>query len=308
MAKNKKDIAGKPLFGAIDIGSNAIRGWVGYVTKVHSGYRVNKVAKKRIALRLGKEVLETGYISKESAGFLAEAIELLGAMFRNYGVSRYLACATETFRIATNSKEVLKTTEDKTRIHISVISGTDEAGIIFAEQISHLSDDSRHSVFVDLGGGSADFVIKKFGFKEVFRSFRIGTLRIQMDKVPNREWQDIRTFLEDHISDPGGWQLFGSGGNIRALHKLSNKRKGEPLSIDELNHFLNKMIPLTIAERMEKWQIRADRADVIVPALEVFLFVLHTTGINEIHVPKTNLCKGLILLMFKEKNGNYFDY
>jgi exopolyphosphatase / guanosine-5'-triphosphate,3'-diphosphate pyrophosphatase len=278
------------IFGAIDIGSNAVRGMAGYI----KNDKVKKTEKKRIALRLGAEVLQTGRISNKSVTALTKAIAEIADMFSRCDVTRYRACATESLRIAENGIESLKKVQAATGIKISLIDGREEAMLIYSEKIARKAKSGRNIIFADVGGGSTDLVLHKSGEAPLSRSFKIGTLRTLTGKTDEDEWGKLFSFIGDKDQPAGPWDFYGSGGNIRALRKLSKKKKKHSLKLEELEQYYREMQPLSVQERMEKWNFRPDRADVIVPALEIFIRLMQSTGMNEVYVPGSNLSNAII--------------
>lgn len=290
MLKNKKPAPEYTRYGAVDIGSNAVRAWV--ATKRSA--KIKKIQKKRYALRLGREVLETGSISTATAQKLFVILKETAEMFRTFDVAAYRACATESLRMAENGREIIRDAEIATGLKINILDGTEEALLIYHDKVARIADSGKNTLFMDVGGGSSDVVIRKLGEEPAARSFKIGTLRLLTNQVPEGEWESLEKFLKNHITQSAEWEFFGSGGNIRTLRKLSEKKKNEALTLSEILHYHKKMQPLTDAERMKTWNLKHDRADVIVPAMDIFLFAMEKSGLHSVYVPKTNLCRGLI--------------
>ena len=286
--------------GSIDIGSNAVRGFIGEILEKKKQLKVKKIERKRIPLRLAPDVLTTGNIPENLCLQLIEALQEFQAMFREYGVNNIKACATESLRIADNSKEVLQRAIDSTGLDLQVISGTEEAEIVFRHRIKQLAEPDKNILFADIGGGSTDIVLQKNNGQLLSGSFPLGTHRILTGTVPEDARANLQEFLLDNISSPLTWQFFGSGGNIRTLSKLSGKKKNVPLLYQELESFYKEMSSLSIAERMENWSLKQDRADVIVPALSIFLMILESCNKETVFVPKTNLNEGLVLELYHE--------
>lgn len=286
---------------AIDIGSNAARLLV--VDVVVNKQRVaqfNKMNYLRLPLRLGFDVFETGEISKLKEEKIIIAMQTFKRMLDYYDVKHIKVCATSAMRDAKNSAQIIEAVKQQAGLQIEVISGDQEATIIHDNHIADNMDRLHGYLYINVGGGSTDlvfFVDGKVAFK---KSVDIGTIRILKNLVTQDGWDFLKAELKQHVKSRLPIVAIGSGGNINNIHNLSKKKKGKPLSIELLKHYLHEMAPLSIEDRMKQYDFRIDRADVVVPALEIYINVMKWANIKEIYVPQIGLVNGLVQELYEE--------
>ncbi len=286
-----------PKFAAIDIGSNAARLLVGEIIKEKEHEFVKKISYTRIPLRLGEEVFDKGKISdKKLADFVKtmKAFQLIAEIFE---VQALRACATSAMRDAENKVEILERVKTETGIEIEIISGDEEAKLIFeAFSLLNISDKSQYLV-IDVGGGSTEITVFENGIKINARSFDIGTVRMLKDKVNQENWNEIGEWIALNVSAKPHI-IYGTGGNINKIHKLFGLRENEAVKNSDMNLLLDELLPLNMEERMSLHKLKSDRADVIVPALEIYTFCLNKLNASKILVPKMGLSDGMIYDMY----------
>ncbi len=286
---------------AIDIGSNAARLLITEVTEKDSGSPLfNKINLVRVPLRLGIDVFEQGFISKDKANKLVETIKAYKHLLSIYEVKYVKACATSAMRDAANAKEILKEVKDVTGIDIKVISGSDEASYIYENHIAENLDKDHSYLYIDVGGGSTEltfFAEDKLIFKE---SFNIGTIRLLQKKVKDSQWDILKDYIKQNTKKNSNIIGIGSGGNINKVFSLSKKKEGKPLHIELLKDYYKELSSFSVEERIEIYKLREDRADVIVPALQIYVNVMRWANVEEIYVPKIGLADGLIHLLYEE--------
>jgi exopolyphosphatase/guanosine-5'-triphosphate,3'-diphosphate pyrophosphatase len=283
---------------AIDIGSNAMRLLVGEVYEQNGTITINKSSLVRLPVRLGADVFENGWISPEKADEFIKGMEAFDIISDIHKVEGIRACATSAMRNAQNGSEVVIETFDKTGIKIEIIDGQVEADIILST--FHLLDLEKDVpyLYIDVGGGSTEISLLINGQAMASKSFKIGTVRMLAGKVKPKttlkmlEWAD-RLKTEYHPQ-----KAIGSGGNINKLVKLCCPYSENEMETSALNAIYKIMKDLTPEERMVEWGLRSDRADVIVPASEIYLGVIEHAGINTILVPKIGLADGLLYNMY----------
>lgn len=289
-------------FGAIDIGSNAVRLLVEEVRRKPSGrVHVEKVSFTRVPLRLGDDVFETGTIGPEKSAALVKTMKAFWYLMDVHGVENYKACATSAMREAENGKELRAWVKKKANIEIDIIDGKEEADLIFGgfTTVSGLgaSDDF---LYIDVGGGSTEITLIRSGLRLRSQSFKLGTVRSLKGRIPDGEWDAVEAFVSQ-VTDPSDSLLsIGTGGNINRLHRLAGGARFEPISRDRLKEVHEQVTSLTYEERMEQLGMKPDRADVIVPAGEIYLRVMALAGSEHILVPKVGLSDGMILAQFAE--------
>lgn len=287
---------------AIDIGSNAARLLISDVihdTKPATPEFI-KVALVRVPLRLGFDVFDKGEISPARASSLIKTIQSYKLLMEVYNVKYLKACATSAMRDASNGREIIAKIKNETGIGIAIISGQEEASFInenhFAEGLSR--DESY--LYIDVGGGSTELTFFSDG-KLVFKeSFDIGTIRLLKNQVSEATWDLMKEFIKNKTKGFHHVTAIGTGGNINKIFSISKRKEGKPLPLDLLRDYYKEFSILTIEQRMSLYKFREDRADVIVPALLIYINVMRWADANEIFVPKIGLADGLIHTLYEE--------
>lgn len=286
---------------AIDIGSNAARLLISEVI-TSSEYKPNfvKLNLIRVPLRLGFDVFDTGRISPERASMMMHTMKAFRELMDAYEVKHLMACATSAMRDAANAAEITQQIKEETGISIEVISGSFEAAIIYENHIAENLNNTNSYLYIDVGGGSTEltfFAKGKMLFKE---SFNIGTIRLLKNQVADKNWEAVKDFLKKNTKGFTDIQAIGSGGNINKIFSLSKKKEGKPVTLEELKEYYKTFSLLTVAERIRQFGFREDRADVLVPALQIFINVMRWVDAKEVYVPKIGLADGLIQHLYNE--------
>jgi exopolyphosphatase/guanosine-5'-triphosphate,3'-diphosphate pyrophosphatase len=286
---------------AIDIGTNACRLLISEVIPVAGGAtKFNKLNLVRIPLRLGFDVFETGEISKEKKGMLFQSMKAYSHIMNAYGVTKHIAVATSAMRDAKNRKEIVQKVFLETGINIQIISGDFEASLIYESHIAETLDQDTNYLYVDVGGGSTELTLISKG-KLIFKeSFNIGTIRILKQQVSEADWDYMKQTLKDITKDFPKLTAIGTGGNINKVFSLSKRKDGKPLDLDLLRSYYKEFSSCSLEERIQLYQLREDRADVIVPALLIYTQVMKWSSIDQILVPKIGLVDGLIQHLYEE--------
>lgn len=287
------------ILAAIDIGSNAIRLLIVEVTTHGDGeLDYTKLNSLRIPLRLGMDVFTKGIISEgKTAEFISAMAEFAMRMHR-YNVSRYRACATSAMRDAKNGAGVIQAIRAATGIAVEIISGDQEAAILYETLVAALPDQKRPCMLIDVGGGSTEITLFRHHETVVRQSFNIGTIRMMHSAVCDAEMDGLKDFVKTRTRDLEDIRAIGTGGNINKAHSLARLKDSKPISLTRLKVFMRDMGKLTVEERMRVYNLRRDRADVIVPALEIFCSILRWSDLEEIYVPKIGLADGLIRALY----------
>lgn len=300
-----------PCYAAIDIGSNAVRLLIKEVNDNEElvTKRLNKVLLLRVPLRLGFDVFSLGTVSDAKAKKLLQLMKAFRQLMKIYEVTDYRACATSAMRDADNGKDIIKKIRKKTNINIEVINGQEEARIIYNNHIECREDRTGNFIYVDVGGGSTEINLLVDGELIQSLSYNIGTVRILKEAVKDEEWQKMKEDLTQLTADINGINIIGSGGNINKLYRLSDKKdkKQGCISIEQLQILYSQLKPLTPQERMDTLGLKADRADVIVPAAEIFMTIADIVKAEYIHVPVIGLADGIIDSLYAKsmkKNDN----
>ncbi|MBK7689575.1 MAG: exopolyphosphatase [Bacteroidetes bacterium] len=286
---------------AIDIGSNAARLLIKDITTyVDGSLDFTKVNLIRVPLRLGFDVFESGIISDSKIQQLVETIQAFKHFLNIYEVQAIKVCATSAMRDAKNSNEILQQVLKETDIEINIISGSEEAQILYETHLADNLDAKFNYLYIDVGGGSTELTLYTVGKEVIKKSFNIGTIRLIKDNVEEETWDEMKLFIKSDIKIHTPIQAIGSGGNINKIFSLSKKKIGKPISAEILKDYYIEMNALTVNERIHKYGFREDRADVIVPALRIYNNILRWTGITEIYVPQIGLADGLIRQLYNE--------
>ncbi len=286
-------------FGAIDIGTNAARLLVGEVIQNDDNSSfVQKISYTRLPLRLGENVFELGEIGPKKTVDFVKTVQAFKLVSEIFEVEQLRACATSAMREASNGDDVRQLILDSTGVNIEIISGDDEAELIFSTFALLNIDDSTPYIVVDVGGGSTEVSVFENGERVASRSFLIGTLRILKEKIDQNIWTEIHDWLSAHVNLKEVHQIYATGGNINKTHKILGAKNLEPISFESIQELRDELASLSFAARIHRYQLRPDRADVIVPALDIYLYILKTLKCTEIIVPKIGLADGMVYNMY----------
>ena len=289
------------ILAAIDIGSNAARLLINDVQKVKDGKTVfNKLNLVRVPLRLGFDVFGTKIISPEKKQMLVETMKSFRHLMNAYKVEALKACATSAMRDAQNAPEIIATVQHEAGILIEVIDGDMEANLIYENHVAENMDNDHSYMYIDVGGGSTEISFFSNGILTYKKSFNIGTIRLLKNMVTSAHWEELKNTIKAVTKDQKAVIAIGSGGNINKVFSLSKRKDGRPLSLELLKEYLNELEPMTIKQRILKYEFRDDRADVIVPALQIYVNAMRWAGAEEIYVPKIGLVDGLIQHLWEE--------
>ena len=296
---------GNKRYAAIDIGSNAVRLLIKKAEVEGNEVSFTKELLLRVPLRLGFDVFETGRLSEGKADDLKRLMKTYKHLMKIYKVDSYRACATSAMRDAENGEKIIKKIRQTTGIDIEIINGQQEAKIIYGNQMEMHDDRNGYFMYVDVGGGSTEVNLIASGELVYSQSFNIGTVRILTGGVTEAAWQYMKDEIAAHIKDMSPINIIGSGGNINKLYKLIYiaNRKKKQLPVVSLRKFYEKLAPLGKEERMKLYGMRTDRADVIVPASEIFLTIADILKSEYILVPGIGLSDGLIDAMYMADNA-----
>jgi exopolyphosphatase/guanosine-5'-triphosphate,3'-diphosphate pyrophosphatase len=288
---------------AIDIGSNAARLLINEVRKSKKGKpEFVKLNLLRIPFRLGMDVFTTGKIGEERKKMVIQSMKVFAQLMEIYQVEHYRACATSAMRDAENGKEIIDLVRQESGIDIEIISGDEEATLIYENHVAEGLDKNFGYLYIDVGGGSTELTYYENGNMKYEHSFNIGTIRLLNNLVTKENWNEMKTEIKTKVLGKKPIVAIGSGGNINKIFSMSKTKDGKPISANLLKTFYNDLSTLSVDERMVKHNIREDRADVIVPALEIFNKILNWGNISQIYVPKISVADGLIHSIYDKIN------
>ena len=286
---------------AIDIGSNAARLLITEVVDNGNGKpQFNKLNLIRVPLRLGFDVFELGEISKPRRHMILETMKSYAHLMKAYEVQHFRACATSAMRDARNSLDIIRKVKLETGIEIEIISGDKEASMINQSHIAEGLDKSQNYLYIDVGGGSTELTFFSEGKMKYRESFNIGTIRLLKQQIHETVWDEMRDHLKLNMKTTLRTAAIGSGGNINKIFSLSKKKDGKPLSLQLLKDFYKEFSSFSVEELIRIYKLREDRADVIVPALSIYINVMKWADIEEIYVPKIGLADGLVQSLYEE--------
>ncbi|MEN9547541.1 MAG: hypothetical protein RIR12_132 [Bacteroidota bacterium] len=286
---------------AIDIGSNAARLLITEVINnpPHKPDFI-KTALVRVPLRLGFDVFESGEISTLKTEKIIKTILSYKLLLDVYEVKHFKACATSAMRDAKNADAIIQKVKQETGIAIEVISGDKEASMIYENHVAENMDSSESYLYVDVGGGSTELTFFSDGKLVFKKSFNIGTIRLLKNQVEESSWEEMKQFIRSKTKGHHHVTAIGSGGNINKIFSISKRKEGKPLSLELLRNYYKEFSNLTLAERISLHKLREDRADVIVPALLIYINVMRWADADDIYVPKIGLADGLIHALYEQ--------
>ena len=284
-------------YAAIDIGSNAARLLIKRIDQnaaKRSGFK--KLLLLRVPIRWGFDVFKAGKLSKKKMEQVVRLLKAYRQLMKIYGVETYRACATSAMRDAKNGKEVMQEVKKETGITIEIISGQEEARIIYENHVECMQDRKGNYMYVDVGGGSTEINLLSDGVLCASASYNLGTVRLLNDAVKPEVWERLATELALLTQGMTDISIIGSGGNINKLYRLAEKkdRKRQCFTVAALRELYEELLPLTPEERMDQYALKQDRADVIVPAAQIFLRIAEVIRATRIFVPVIGLADGII--------------
>jgi exopolyphosphatase / guanosine-5'-triphosphate,3'-diphosphate pyrophosphatase len=286
-------------YAAIDIGSNAMRLLItNIVEQDDKEPQFNKSSLVRVPIRLGQDAFTVGEITPENIDRMVDAMKAFKLLMSVHKVEKYKACATSAMREAYNGKEVVEIIKKKADINIEIIDGKTEAAIIASTELHHLLKSDQTYLYVDVGGGSTEFSLFSNGKMITSKSFKAGTVRLLNEVVSDIVWQEIEKWIKTNTENYDNISLIGSGGNINKIFKMSEKNQDKPLSYIYLNAQYALLNSITYEQRISDLGMNPDRADVIIPALKVYLRAMKWSKARNIHVPKIGLSDGIVKALY----------
>lgn len=288
-------------YAAIDIGSNAIRLLISNVIERKNQPVVfTKNAMVRVPIRLGQDTFSSGSIGMSNQQRMIDAMRAFKILMGIHDVSHYMACATSALREAKNGSQLIERIYNETEVKIDLIDGSREAEIIALTDLYSVVKPHKSYLFVDVGGGSTELTVINRGKTTASKSFKIGTVRLLNKMVHEQEWEEYKKWIAKHTSSVDQISVVGSGGTINKVFKMSGRTVGKPLSYMILTELYELLKKKSAKELLINLQLNPDRADVIVPAVHIYLLAMKQSGANKIYVPKVGLADGMIKLLYKE--------
>lgn len=287
-------------YAAIDIGSNAVRLLIADISKNDNGFSFKKNTLVRVPLRLGDDAFLDRRISDRKVEELLKTMSAFKNLMDVYHVSAYLACATSAMREAENGAAIIKKVKELTDMDLEIIEGQREANIIYANHIEENLDIKKSYLYIDVGGGSTELSVFVNRVPIASKSFDIGTIRILDNQDKDETWDEMRDWVKENTKSLKNLAGIGTGGNINKLFRMSDEKDGNPLTFLKLKALYNQLNSHSLKERISVFGLNPDRADVIIPACEIYITLLKWTGIKQVYVPKVGLVDGIISLLIEE--------
>lgn len=294
-------------YAAIDIGSNAVRMMIAAINDSGTTVNYKKISLVRIPLRLGDDAFIDQRLSVKKTRALQKTMEVFRNMMDLHHVSDYMACATSAMREASNGQEIIADIKKKIGLDIRIIDGQAEAEIIYSGHIKSMMDKNKSYLYIDVGGGSTELSFFSKCKVVASASFNIGTIRILDNKDSEETWNEMKRFVRKNTRGLKNLYGIGTGGNINKLFKLSEEKSGSPLSYARLKSTYEYLRSYSLKDRINILGLNHDRADVILPASEIYLSVMKWAAVKKINVPQRGLVDGMINRLIEKNFGQPAD-
>lgn len=288
----QKDLVMK--YAAIDIGSNASRLLLSNVIEQHGETFFKKAELIRIPMRLGEDAFTLGKISNQQIEKFIQTMKAFKLLIDVFEPVDFRACATSAMRDASNGEEILQRVKKECGLKIEIITGREEADLIYSNHVEEHLDKNKSYLYIDVGGGSTELTLFSEGRCLASQSFDIGSIRWLNEQVPKEKWYEFKDWVRLITAGHHPVTAIGSGGNINRIFKLLKRKDGQSLPFDKLKELYSEMKIHSVEERMEIWNLNPDRADVIVPAAKIFISIMKAAQIDEIIVPQIGLSDGIV--------------
>lgn len=288
-------------YAAIDIGSNAVRLLIADITENNTSVSFKKNTLVRVPLRLGDDAFLDHYLSERKSTDLLKTMAAFRNLMDVYKVTDYMAFATSAMREAKNGLEIADQIKTATNIDLEIINGQKEAKIIYSSHIEQNIDKSKNYLYIDVGGGSTELSLFSGGELWASKSFNIGTIRMLDNQDTEESWNDMKDFLRENTRPFKAISGIGTGGNINKLYKMADEKDKAPLSFGKLKSLYTYLTSFSLKDRINVLGLNQDRADVIIPACEIYMTVMKVANIKNMYVPTVGLVDGIIQTLI-EKN------
>ena len=288
-------------YAAIDIGSNAVRLLIADINENGEEVTFKKNTLIRVPLRLGDDAFLDKKISPKKSEELLKTMQAFRHLMDVYHVSDYMACATSAMREARNGPQIVKEIRTKANIELEIVEGQREANIIYSSHIDQHLEKKMNYLYIDVGGGSTELSVFSAGDMVASRSFNLGGIRILDNQDKEETWTEMKDWVKEQNKVHKNLVGIGTGGNINKLFKMADEKEGEPMTFTKLRSLHSYLNSYSLKDRINVLGLNHDRADVIIPASEIYLTVMKWAGVKQIFVPRVGLVDGIIQLLI-EKN------
>lgn len=290
-------------YAAIDVGSNAVRLLIANIIENNGSVSFKKNTLVRVPVRLGDDAFLHKHISDKKADDLVKSMQAFKNLMDVFKVTDYMACATSAMREADNGEEVVARIKEQAGIDLEIIHGEKEAKIIYASHAEIDIDKDKNYLYIDVGGGSTELSLFSRGELLASQSFNLGTIRILDNQDKEETWNEMKEFIKEQTRHQKNIFGIGTGGNINKLYKLSNEKDNAPLTYLKLKSLYNYLDSYSMKERINVLGLNQDRADVIIPACEIYLTVLKCANIKSMYVPTVGMVDGIIQTLIEKNIG-----
>lgn len=288
-------------YAAIDIGSNGVRLFIADVHELNGNYSFKRNTLVRVPLRLGDDVFLRGRISDKKANDLVKSMSAFKTLMDVYHVSDYMAYATSAMRESNNGEELLSQIK-AVGINLQIVDGDEEAKVIYSNKFEEKAKDTETFLYIDVGGGSTELSLFHKQKLIQSKSFKIGTIRLLEDEVSEKKWNDLKTWIQTHVAIYKDVIGIGTGGNIAKISSMANGKNGKPLSFSKLKSINEFLRSYSMKERIVVLGLKPDRADVIIPACEIFINIMRWSKMKFVNVPQIGVVDGIIQTLI-DKNS-----
>lgn len=288
-------------YAAIDIGSNAIRLLIADIVDNNGSKSFKKNTLIRVPLRLGDDAFIDHEISDKKANDLVKTMQAFKNLMDVYKVTRYMACATSAMREANNGASLVLKIKKQANIILEIVEGHREASIIYSSHIEQTMDRSKNYLYIDVGGGSTELSVFSEAKMLASKSFNLGTIRILDNQDKDETWEQMMLWIKENLKQHKNIIGIGTGGNINKLFKLSEEKEGTPLTYNKLKDLHSYLNSFSLKDRINVLSLNHDRADVIIPACDIFLSIMKWGNIKNLYVPKVGMVDGIIQLLLEEE-------
>jgi len=288
-------------YAAIDIGSNAVRLLIADIKQNGKTISFKKNTLIRVPLRLGDDAFLDKEISVKKIDELLKTMVAFRNLIDVYKVTDYMACATSAMREAGNGSSIVSLIKSEARIDLEIVEGQREANIIYASHIEESLDRKKNYLYIDVGGGSTELSVFSKGEMIASRSFNLGGIRILDNQDKDETWAEMKDWVKQQAQTNKNLSGIGTGGNINRLFRMADQKDGTPVTFIKLKSIYDYLNSFSLKDRINVLGLNQDRADVIIPASEIYLSVMKWGGIKQIFVPRVGLVDGIIQLLI-DKN------
>ncbi|MFI5140064.1 MAG: exopolyphosphatase, partial [Sphingobacteriales bacterium] len=291
-------------YAAIDIGSNAVRLLIADIIENNGSVSFKKNTLVRVPLRLGDDAFLQQQLSEKKSTDLIKTMQAFRNLMDVYKVTDYMAYATSAMREAKNGPDIVKRIKEEANIDLEIVAGQKEAGMIYASHADQNIDKNKNYLYVDVGGGSTELSLFSAGELLASKSFNIGTIRMLDNQDTEETWTEMKEFIRDNTRQFKVISGIGTGGNINKLYRMSEEKDNAPLTFGKLKSLYTYLNSFSLKDRINVLGLNMDRADVIIPACEIYLTVMKCANIKNIYVPTVGLVDGIIQTLIEKNQPN----